>query len=96
MRNRVLSNTLTSPALSVPLVAGRLSTYIPAVVAGDFDGDGKKDFAILATSGSYSGSDNDSGPTAIIVYYGNGDGTFSAPVTAATLDHGYLNLLQAW
>ena len=87
--------TLTSSALSVPLVAGSSSTYIPAVVAGDFDGDGKKDFAILATSGAYMGNDNDSGPTAIIVYYGNGDGTFSAPVTAATLDHGYLSLATA-
>ncbi len=47
------------------------------LAAGDFDGDDTLDVAALV--------DN----TTVYVYYGNGDGTFSAPVTAAaTLNQG--------
>lgn len=81
-------------AQSVPAFGGQASNYIPAVVAGDFDHDGKADFAVIATH-SYSGDDDDQGPTAIFVYYGNGDGSFSQPVTAGILDRGYLNFRVA-
>jgi hypothetical protein len=33
------------------------------------------------------------GPTAVFVFYGHGDGTFSAPVTAAILDRNYTKLI---
>lgn len=84
---------VSATALAVPPITGP-SGYIPAVVAGDFDRDGKMDFAVIATS-AFRGDDEDSGPTSIFIYYGNGDGTFATPVTAATLDHGYLNLATA-
>ena len=84
---------VSATALAVPLITGP-SGYIPAVIAGDFDHDGKMDFAVIATS-TFRGADDDQGPTSIFVYYGNGDGTFAAPVTAATLDHGYLNFATA-
>jgi len=45
-------------------------------VFGDFDGDGKKDFAVTAI--------NNLGTYCLTIYYGNGDGSFSAPSTIAT------------
>jgi hypothetical protein len=77
-------------ALSAPTFGGQTTNYIPAIVAGDFDKDGNADFAVMATH-SYSGDDDNPGPTAIFVYFGKGDGTFSQPVTAGVLDRGYLN-----
>ena len=44
-----------------------------ALVAGDFNGDGKLDLATL--------NDTAYGPTSISVYLSNGDGTFGAPIT---------------
>jgi hypothetical protein len=81
-------------ALSVPTFGGSTTNYVPAVIAGDFDKDGHADFAVIGTH-SYSGDDDDPGPTAIFVYYGKGDGTFLQPVTAGILDRGYLNFRSA-
>lgn len=53
-----------------PLLFGQ---DLNAVVAGDFNGDGKLDLAIT-----------DSGANAIYVELGNGDGTFQQPVTIPT------------
>jgi hypothetical protein len=61
-----------------------------AVITGDFDHDGNADFAFLCdTPGSVVG------PTALIVYYGKGDGAFSQAVTAAVLDRDYVHLIAA-
>ena len=55
------------------------------VAAGDFDGDGKPDVAVLVQYGS--GEYDQSTPTsAVWVYYGNGDGTFSAATPAGTFN----------
>jgi hypothetical protein len=51
------------------------------VAAGDFDADGNADIAVLVQYGS--GEYDLSTPTsAVWIFYGNGDGTFSAPVLA--------------
>ena len=90
------SFTSAPVSLPLPLVAG--STYQPGVMnalSGDFDHDGKLDIAILTYANNSRSIDDDSGPTAIVIYYGNGDGTFAAPITAVTLNHGYLNFAAA-
>ena len=55
-----------------------------AVAAADFDGDGNPDFAVLYRLGSsYTNG------TVVFVYYGNGDSTFSAPLTYTIPFHAY-------
>lgn len=50
-------------------------TFSPGqAVFGDFDGDGKRDFVVTNNLSTYY----------LTIYYGNGDGTFSAPSTIAT------------
>ena len=62
-----------------------------AVTIGDFDGDGHKDIALLATySVSALGYES-----ALFVYFGHGDGTFSAGVPVAAFERGYTNLYAA-
>jgi FG-GAP-like repeat len=76
--------------LSVPSFNNQQYGCCGAVIAGDFDHDSNADFAFLRyTPGSTEG------PTALIVYYGKGDGTFSQAVTAATLDRNYVHLIAA-
>lgn len=54
------------------VLASFSSSTVGYVAAGDFNGDGKVDFAVaLVTNGASSGSIN--------VYLGHGDGTFAAP-----------------
>jgi hypothetical protein len=80
----------TSPALPVPSINNQQYGCCGAVITGDFDHDGNADFAFQRyTPGSPVG------PTALIIYYGKGDGTFSQAVTAATLDRNYVHLIAA-
>jgi hypothetical protein len=80
----------TLPTLPVPSFNNQQYGCCGAVITGDFDHDGNADFAFLRlTPGSSTG------PTALIIYYGKGDGTFSQAVTAATLDRNYVHLIAA-
>ena len=66
--------------------------YTPlAVTAGDFDGDGNPDFAALVQVGLYlpPPSPIATAATAVYVFYGNGDGTFSTPVIAGGYRESY-------
>jgi hypothetical protein len=77
----------TGTTLPIPSIAGTTSVGTSAVATGDFDGDGNQDLAVL-----YSLSQDlyqTPNKRAVFVYYGNGDGTFSAPVTAGLFNHGY-------
>jgi hypothetical protein len=78
--------------LPVPSLEGQPCIYEQTIVTGDFDHDGRSDFALHCVH-AFSGAPI--GPTAIFVYYGLGDGTFSQPVTAAVLDRLYVNFLAA-
>jgi FG-GAP-like repeat len=74
--------------LPVPQLEGQPCIFGQGVVTGDFDHDGSTDFAIHCM---HAFNPSPIGPTAIFVYYGHGDGTFSQPVTAAVLDRLYVN-----
>lgn len=80
--------------LSIPAIGGTAPLYSIATVAGDFDGDGLQDIALLA---EYNEATVPQNPLteAILVYYGNGDGTFSAPVVAAQTDQAYYDIAAA-
>jgi hypothetical protein len=84
--------TAETQTVSVPTIQGQACIVGQPPITGDFDHDGKNDFAIRCTpaSGTFSIL-----PTAIFVYYGNGDGSFSQPVSAAMLDRQYVNFLAA-
>jgi FG-GAP-like repeat/Bacterial Ig-like domain (group 3) len=80
----------TLQALPIPSFNNQQYGCCGSVITGDFDHDGNADFAVLRlTPGSVVG------PTAVIVYYGKGDGTFSQAVTAAVLDRQYTHLIAA-
>lgn len=73
--------------LAIPPVAGAAGQQTWAVAAGDFDGDGNQDIALLlqlSGSGTFSVPYTNLG-SVVLLYYGRGDGTFSAPVTATHL-----------
>ncbi|UWZ86828.1 Ig-like domain repeat protein [Occallatibacter riparius] len=81
----------SSPALAIPPVAGGDPQSIIQLVPGDFDHDGKQDFAVLVQYGGWSDPYPTSLPkaTALWVFYGRGDGGFDAPVLASTFDRYY-------
>jgi hypothetical protein len=82
----------TGVTLPIPSLVGVNSVGTAAVAAGDFDGDGNQDFAVLYRLGNQTSISNPyvfTNGAAVFVYYGNGDGTFSAPVTAGIFVHHY-------
>lgn len=80
--------------LLIPPFESRTISYISMPVAGDFDHDGKTDFAVVVAYSTIAGEGYD-GPAPMYVYYGKGDGTFSQPVIAAVLDRVYWNFSTA-
>ena len=76
------------------IATGNISpSNLPVFVHGDFNGDGKQD--IIAMS-SFSNPDiavmvanNSTSSSDIAIYYGDGAGKFSAPVTVTTLKNVY-------
>jgi hypothetical protein len=78
--------------LSVPLFEDQPCIYEQAIVIGDFDHDGKNDIAVHCVH-AFAGAPL--GPTAIFVYYGKGDGSFSPPLEAAVLDRLYANSIAS-
>lgn len=72
--------------LAVPAYPGQSATYYRplAVATGDFDGDGNQDFVVFALVGPWSPPPTvyTTTATALYVFYGNGNGTFSSPVIA--------------
>jgi len=81
--------TFDTTPIKLPIPApGNAGQGTAAVATGDFDGDGNQDFAVLyllTGLNAFPRSTN----AEVFVYYGNGDGTFSAPVTAGVFDHQY-------
>jgi Bacterial Ig-like domain (group 3)/FG-GAP-like repeat len=70
------------PAIAIPQGLG--TAILTAMTTGDFDGDDNLDVALLVKFTN--------GTSAVFIYYGNGDGTFSTAVTAGTFNRSYTNL----
>jgi hypothetical protein len=71
--------------LAIPDLPNLSKVAVGDITAGDFDGDGNQDIAVLEQYGS--GIYNLSAPTsAAWVFYGKGDGTFSGATLAGTFD----------
>lgn len=79
--------------LPIPKFGGMAVEGSVAVAIGDFDGDGHKDIALLATP-SYSLWAS-AGQAVLFVFYGNGAGVFTAGVPVATFNRAYSALFAA-
>jgi hypothetical protein len=80
--------------LTIPAYESRNPNYISLATVEDFDHDGKADIGILANYPP-AGTEVYDGPAVIFIYYGNSDGTFASPVTAAVLHRLYLNFFAS-
>jgi hypothetical protein len=82
----------TGVTLPIPSFPASSSIGTEAVATADFDGDGNQDFAVLYRLGNVTSTSNPyvfANGAAVFVYYGNGDGTFSSPVTIGPFAHHY-------
>ena len=70
-------------SFAIPSYQGTSPQGSITVAAGDFDGDGHKDIALLAKSG------------VLYVFFGKGDGTFNAAIPVGALNYTYTNLYAA-
>jgi hypothetical protein len=78
------SFVITNTTMTIPPIPGTtlITNVVPLAATGDFDGDGKQDVALMGQyiySGGLSGIQYGS---AVWIYYGNGDGTFSQSMLA--------------
>jgi hypothetical protein len=80
-------------SLIIPAIQGStlITNVVPVLTAGDFDGDGKQDVALLGTyvtptTDYVLGGSTYEYSAAVWVYYGNGDGTFSQPLQAGLFE----------
>jgi uncharacterized protein (DUF2141 family) len=82
----------TSTPLPIPAISGQAAIKTLAVAAGDFDGDGNQDFAVLVQYGTGQFPYPSPFATAAWAFYGNGNGTFSSPVLVGTFDRNYTGI----
>jgi N-acetylneuraminic acid mutarotase len=84
----------TGVTLPIPkyLGASPLSGSTALVATGDFDGDGNPDVAALVEIVPQIAPWTSQILTVAYVYYGNGDGTFSAPVLAGAFNREYAGI----
>ncbi len=80
-------------AFAIPALPGKTTVQVNGIATGDFDGDGHYDFAVL-TGHVPQGALAIANSSAVTVFYGNGDGTFAAPVQKA-FTHTYTDVLGA-
>ncbi len=85
----------TGVALPIPSIAGQAPVSSLSISAADIDGDGKQDIAVLVQYGAGQYPFPSPLATAVVVFFGNGDGTFSAPVVADQFDRNYTDLFTA-
>jgi Bacterial Ig-like domain (group 3)/FG-GAP-like repeat len=67
---------------------GFMVPFLTSVVVADFNGDGKIDIAV-ETNGFYQNGTYTPEPGPIVIYLGNGDGTFTRQATSPMIDVGF-------
>ena len=82
-------------AMAIPAIGGTASLGALSVASGDFDGDGKLDFVVLVQYGGGQFPIPSPLATAAWVFFGNGDGTFAAPVLAGEFNRNYVRVSAA-
>lgn len=81
--------------MALPEIGSSPSLGALSVASGDFDGDGKPDFVVLVQYGNSQFPYPSPLATAAWVFFGNGDGTFAAPVLAGKFDRNYVTVAAA-